>query len=128
MRRQFPIRPRTPGSNLNISITMPRAVVCAPPEDCPEAPTGECDLAITNDPDDGLVETTYEFQMTATGGIEPYNWTVTGGGLPPGYSMDSSGYITGSCFTQDIYTFEITVTDASEPACTASLLVDLEVI
>lgn len=114
MRRQFPIRPRAPGSNLNIAITIPRAVVVPPPEDCPNV---DCGVTIDNAPPDGLGSSTLDFQMEASGGTGPYTWSATG--EPAGWTIDSTGYIDArDLYTT--YTVTITVVDSGSPPCEAS--------
>lgn len=118
MRRQFPIRPRAPGSNLNIAITIPRAVVVPPPEDCPECPNVDCGVTIDNAPPDGLGSTSFDFQMEASGGTGPYTWSATG--APAGWTIDSTGYIGCAESLFETYTVTITVVDSGSPPCEAS--------
>jgi hypothetical protein len=37
----------------------------------------------------------YHYQISASGGTDPYSFTIIAGTLPPGASMDSTGYISG---------------------------------
>lgn len=39
--------------------------------------------------------TPYEVQLTATGGLPPYNWTLLSGELPAGFTLDPSGLLAG---------------------------------
>lgn len=57
----------------------------------------------------------YDHQMTATGGMPPYHWTVMVADLPHGLEMDDSGHITGIPEREERYTFAIRVQDSSEP-------------
>lgn len=58
--------------------------------------------------------------LSAKGGDAPYVWTVTGGALPAGLSLDSDGSFTGSASVSGAFTFTAHVSDAFTPADTAS--------
>ncbi len=60
--------------------------------------------------------TSYSTSLAATGGVPPYSWAVTGGGLPSGLALAPDGSISGT--TTDIGSFSITVqvTDSSSPS------------
>ncbi len=63
---------------------------------------------------EGRVGEAYIAQLAATGGTEPYTWTVDGGQLPAGLTLDSaSGVISGTPTTAGAFTFGVTVTDAN---------------
>jgi hypothetical protein len=57
-------------------------------------------------------------QLSATGGLAPYSFTVTG--LPAGLTADVSGKVTGAATAAGVTTAQVTVTDASSPVETAS--------
>lgn len=66
----------------------------------------------------GAVGVAYSGEVLATGGFEPYRWTIVAGSLPPGLSLPSNrrrGLITGTPTTADTYTFTIQVEDADDP-------------
>jgi Subtilase family/Putative Ig domain len=44
----------------------------------------------------GQVGTMYSATLAATGGVAPYTWSVSGGTLPAGLTLSSSGAITGT--------------------------------
>lgn len=53
-------------------------------------------------------------QLEAKGGTQPYTWTTVGSGqLPPGMSMNSSGYISGTPTTKGVYNFTAQVMDST---------------
>ena len=65
---------------------------------------------------DGTVGGGYVDYLVATGGTGADTWSVTGGSLPPGLSLDqNSGTITGTPTTTGSYTFTAQVTDSSTP-------------
>jgi hypothetical protein len=55
-----------------------------------------------------------EFVTNPSGG-GPYTWSVTGGALPPGMTMDASGQVLGAPTTLGTYTFDLNVHDSSSP-------------
>jgi len=72
-------------------------------------------------PPDGMVGSFYWFAFTATGGTEPYTWSVTGGALPSGLTLDSAkGTLSGTPSVADTYDFRLTVTDSGSPQETDS--------
>ncbi len=70
----------------------------------------------------GVVGTPYVASLTATGGTPGYTWSQTSGGtMPPGVSLGSSGIFNGTPKTAGTfgpYVFE--VTDSASPSATAS--------
>jgi hypothetical protein len=75
---------------------------------------GATPLAITTASlPDGVAGSMYSATLTATGGMLPYNWTVSSGSLPPGLNLSSSGSITGTPSSSGTYSFRIRVTDSA---------------
>jgi hypothetical protein len=52
-------------------------------------------------------------QLSASGGVPPYTWTVSVGSLPPGLTLSSSGAITGTPTAAGTYGFTVRATDAA---------------
>jgi hypothetical protein len=73
----------------------------------PEAPT------ISGDPPDGSTTIEYSFTFTATGGLEPYKFTVKSGTLPAGLTLSTAGVLSGTPTTAGNYSFTVRVTDAN---------------
>lgn len=64
----------------------------------------------------------YSATLKATGGEEPYSWTVTSGMLPPGLELDSTtGVVSGTPTAPQTSTFEVTVTDHAGATAKATL-------
>lgn len=61
----------------------------------------------------------YQQQFTTTGGTGSVTWTLSGGALPPGWSLASSGLLSGTATSDGFYTFAIKATDSANPAQTA---------
>jgi hypothetical protein len=66
----------------------------------------------------GVINTPYSMTLAATGGTLPYSWSITGGGLPNGLTLNpATGAITGTptaAVTDSAITFQ--VTDSTAPA------------
>lgn len=54
--------------------------------------------------------------LRASGGVPPYQWTLTGGELPPGLNLDPAGLLFGRPAKPGSYAFTLTVTDSARPA------------
>jgi hypothetical protein len=68
----------------------------------------------------GQLKSAYEADLSASGGKEPYTWSVTSGTLPEGLSLTgSSGTISGMPSQSGDATFTIGVKDSSSPITTA---------
>jgi hypothetical protein len=59
----------------------------------------------------GFVATVYNQSLSATGGTAPYTFAVTAGSLPTGLNLASSGTLTGTPTTANMFNFTMTATD-----------------
>ncbi|MEK6321795.1 MAG: Ig domain-containing protein [Acidobacteriota bacterium] len=67
----------------------------------------------------GTVNVSYSATLAASGGVTPYIWSIAGGSLPAGLTLNSStGAISGTPTTAGSYTFVGQVTDSQTPAHT----------
>jgi len=73
----------------------------------------------------GTVNSTYSAVLAAQGGKSPYSWRVSGGQLPPGLSMNSSGQISGMPSASSNYSVTAMVTDQSGQSSTQNFLLDI---
>jgi len=65
----------------------------------------------------GVLNQSYSASVTATGGIQPYSWTISAGSLPAGLSLNgSTGQITGTPTALGTSNFTVKVTDSESPA------------
>lgn len=62
----------------------------------------------------GQVGIPYSTQLTAVNGIEPMNWYIPDGTLPPGLTYNKTGLISGAPTTAGTFGFSITVYDAQQ--------------
>ncbi len=71
----------------------------------------------------------YSQKIVATGGVAPFNWTLTKGILPSGMSLDAStGVISGVATAVSSNTFTLQVTDSENPPATASATFTISII
>lgn len=71
---------------------------------------------------EGFVGVAYNQQMTATGGVAPYTWTLLSGTFPTGLSMSSGGLISGTpTVTASATSLQFKVTDAHSTTQTVTL-------
>lgn len=58
-------------------------------------------------------ESPYDFPLAAQGGQKPYRWSLVGGFLPPGVTLQPDGHLKGTAVGQDgVATARVSVTDA----------------
>ncbi|MEG0182733.1 MAG: putative Ig domain-containing protein [Stenotrophomonas sp.] len=57
--------------------------------------------------------TAYNQTLTASGGSGTYTYTVSGGSLPPGISLSSTGVVSGTPTATGVFSAQVTATDSS---------------
>ena len=72
-----------------------------------EAPNPPQFLAVA--PTSGVVDVSYSYTFTATGGVPPYTWT---GDAPGGLNLSSAGILSGTPTTAGSFNFLVSVTDS----------------
>jgi hypothetical protein len=75
------------------------------------------------------VDAAYSNQLSATGGIAPYTWSLpSGASLPSELELASDGAITGTPKTDDLlYSFSVKVHDSSNPPRTGNARITLPI-
>jgi hypothetical protein len=69
----------------------------------------------------GIVDTPYGPQtLQASSGVPPYSWSLTGGALPFGLSLATSGAISGTPVATGNFNFTVKVVDSSSPQQSAT--------
>jgi hypothetical protein len=66
----------------------------------------------------GTVGASYSQQLSATGGTQPYTWSVTTGTLPDGLALSPSGLLSGIPTAAGSSTFTVRVADAGSGSAT----------
>ncbi|HKW99900.1 MAG TPA: putative Ig domain-containing protein [Bryobacteraceae bacterium] len=80
-------------------------------------------LAITTQPTlpSGVVGSAYSQTLAASGGTQPYNWTISAGALPAGISLNAAtGAIAGTPTSGGTFNFTVQVTDNASLAASKS--------
>ena len=91
-------------------------------------PPGALAIVTTTLPDANSA-TLYSQQIRTTGGIGPFNWTLTSGILPSGLSLDpTAGVISGTATAVSTNTFTVQVTDSETPPAQASATFSINVV
>ncbi len=91
----------TDGSAQNVSKQFSIAV---------NAPT--LSVATQNVPN-ATVNTAYSTTLAPTGGVAPYNWSVSAGALPAGVTLSTAGLLSGTPTAVGAFNFTAQVTDSS---------------
>jgi len=88
----------------------------------PKPPSNVSSLTIsTSTLPPAVVQSTYQASMTASGGKQPYAWSIAAGSLPPGLHLTSStGTISGMPSQSGTFTFSAQVQDSSSPLKTVT--------
>jgi hypothetical protein len=77
----------------------------------------------------GTVLTPYSQTLTATGGVLPYAWSVNGGSLPTGLTINSAtGAISGTPTASGTFSFTAQVTDATLSSYARNLSIATEAL
>ena len=67
-------------------------------------------------PTPAVVGHAYRYQFGLQGGLPPYRWSVNGGSLPAGFTLDpATGVLSGTAANPNFASFSIHVTDSSTP-------------
>ena len=62
---------------------------------------------------DAVVGVEYPGLFSATGGVAPYTWSISGGSLPIGLSLAANGVLSGTPTAHGTFNFTARVTDSA---------------
>jgi len=83
---------------------------------------------VTTSLPNGTVNAAYSATLQASGGTQPYTWTITVGALPAGLTLNANtGAITGTPTGTGTSNFTVHVTDSSGPAQSANQALSITV-
>jgi len=90
-------------------------------------PTQTLMITTTSPLPQGTVNTPYQEVLQGSGGTGTYTWSVSGGALPPGLTLNSmTATISGSPTAAGTFNFTAQVTDGANDTATANLSVFIE--
>lgn len=69
----------------------------------------------------------YQQQFAAKGGSGNVTWSLDGGSLPPGWTLGSSGLLSGVATADGFYTFAVKASDSGNPPQTARTQYTLQI-
>jgi trimeric autotransporter adhesin len=73
----------------------------------------------------GSTGTSYLQTLNATGGTQPYSWSLASGTLPPGLTLSAAGVISGIPTSSGAFNFTIRVTDAASATATLPFILSV---
>ena len=73
----------------------------------------------------GAVSVAYGSTLAATSGVAPYTWSLAGGQLPPGLSIQPGGSISGTPSQSGTFSFTVEATDSSNTTGTANFSINI---
>ncbi|MFO0724902.1 MAG: CARDB domain-containing protein [Myxococcota bacterium] len=69
--------------------------------------------------DNGTYQTPYSADLSASGGVPPYTWTIESGSLPAGVTVNTSGHLGGTPTSVGTFRFVVKVRDAANGGLSA---------
>ncbi|MGB9234646.1 MAG: putative Ig domain-containing protein [Terriglobales bacterium] len=86
------------------------------------SPATSSPLTITSgNPPDAQMNSLYDDALTASGGTQPYTWSVASGTLPNGLTLSASGDLAGTPTSTGTFSFAVAVTDSANNTAQSSL-------
>jgi hypothetical protein len=76
----------------------------------------------------GETGSAYAATLDATGGLAPYNWSLTGGTLPSGLTLSAAGQISGTPTQTANSSITVRVKDSASPAATSTKTLSMSVV
>jgi len=97
---------------LSVSAQLNLVVAVAPPP--PPPPPNPPSITTMTLPD-GTVGVPYSVQLEATGGVTPYKWSLSTGGLPAGLTLSPAGLLAGTPTTAEVGLIIVACADSETP-------------
>ena len=69
----------------------------------------------------------YSFSLAATGGTQPYTWSLASGNLPAGLTLSGAGTISGTATAAGTFNFTVQVADSANPPITVQRALSIQV-
>ena len=107
----------TTGAVQSAGAGSPNRLLFSPPGAAPSGPP----VVATTTVRSASQHEAYSSALVASGGMPPYRWALTGGGLPTGLTLDAEGAVSGVPTSPGTWTFTATVTDAAGLTGSATL-------
>ena len=102
--------------SVNVKVTDTNSLIATQPLTITIAnPVGITTTTLAN----GVVGDTYSQTLSAGGGAVPYTWALSAGTLPPGLTLSSTGFLSGTPTTVGSYSSIIKVTDSNQSTATS---------
>jgi len=76
-------------------------------------------------PPPGVLYFPYNFTLSASGGLEPYTWSIPVGPLPNGLRLDANGALNGLLLSPGNYRFTARVSDAAGASTETTLAINV---
>jgi hypothetical protein len=76
----------------------------------------------------GTTDTLYAANLSASGGLQPYSWSIASGNAPPGLVLSPAGTLYGTPSSAGTFTFTAQVTDSAQPQEVAKVLVTTTIV
>lgn len=89
------------------------ATVDAPNSDTMSAPLAQALTITTTALPQGTIGQGYSSQLTSSGGLAPVTFSMTGGALPEGLSLNAAGLISGTPTAAGVFNFTVSAADSS---------------
>jgi len=82
-------------------------------------------VLVTQTAPDGYRGETYQLNLQVQGGVAPYQFSITAGGLPPAVGLNAGGAIVGQPGAAGVFTFTVGVTDSLGATTTGAFTITI---
>jgi hypothetical protein len=114
-------------STFSVTVTDSNGLISNPVTFSLTVNPGPLTITTTSPLPSGLTETPYSQTLAATGGIPPYSWALTAGGLPAGLTLSAAGVVSGNASVAGVASFTATVTDSNASTASQTFSVSINI-